>query len=74
MDDAGIDIQVLSHGAPSAQRLDAENGPAIARQANDNLHATAQAHPDRFAAFAALATAVVLAATFAFAAVRRLPD
>lgn len=57
MDEAGIDIQVLSHGAPSAQRLDAETGPAIARQANDNLHATVQAHPDRFAAFAALATA-----------------
>lgn len=57
MDDAGIDIQVLSHGAPSAQRLDAETGPGIARQANDNLHATVAASPDRFAAFAALATA-----------------
>lgn len=56
MDEAGIDIQVLSHGAPSAQRLDADTGPAIARQANDNLHATVRANPDRFAAFAALAT------------------
>jgi predicted TIM-barrel fold metal-dependent hydrolase len=57
MDEAGVDIQVLSHGAPSAQRLDAESGPGIARQANDNLHAIVAAHPDRFAAFAALATA-----------------
>ncbi len=57
MDASGIDIQVLSHGAPSAQRLDVETGPGIARQANDNLHATVLANPDRFAAFAALATA-----------------
>jgi predicted TIM-barrel fold metal-dependent hydrolase len=57
MDESGIDIQVLSHGAPSAQRLDAESGPGIASQANDNLHAAVQANPDRFAAFAALATA-----------------
>ena len=57
MDEVGIDVQVLSHGAPSAQRLDADTGPALARQANDNLHATVQANPDRFAAFAALATA-----------------
>ena len=57
MDAAGIDIQILSHGAPSAQRLDATSGPGIARRANDNLYATVKAHPDRFGAFAALATA-----------------
>ena len=57
MDEAGVDIQVLSHGAPSTQRLDADEGPAIAAQANDNLHATVQTHPDRFAGFAALPTA-----------------
>ena len=57
MDAAGIDIQVLSHGAPSAQRLDAQTGPAIAREANDNLHATVTSNPTRFTGFAALATA-----------------
>ncbi len=29
MDEAGIDVQVLSHGAPSTQRLDAEIGPGV---------------------------------------------
>ena len=57
MDEAGIDIQVLSHGAPSTQRFDADEGPAIATRANDNLYETVQAHPDRFAAFGALPTA-----------------
>jgi predicted TIM-barrel fold metal-dependent hydrolase len=57
MDDAGIDVQVLSHGAPSTQRFDAETGPDIATQANDNLYAMCQANPTRFAAFGALATA-----------------
>ncbi|MEE8334242.1 MAG: amidohydrolase family protein [Alphaproteobacteria bacterium] len=57
MDEAGIDIQVLSHGAPSTQRFDADEGPAIAVRANDNLYETVQAHPERFAAFGALPTA-----------------
>lgn len=57
MDEAGVDIQVLSHGAPSTQRLDAETGPKVAKQANDNLHATIQANPSRFAGFGALPTA-----------------
>ncbi len=57
MDEAGIDVQILSHGAPSTQRLDADIGPAVAAAANDRLRATVAAHADRFAAFAALATA-----------------
>ncbi|HEX3881195.1 MAG TPA: amidohydrolase family protein [Stellaceae bacterium] len=57
MDEAGIDVQVLSHAAPSLQQVDAETGPALARAANDRLHETVQAHPDRFAAFGALPTA-----------------
>jgi 2,3-dihydroxybenzoate decarboxylase len=56
MDEAGIDIQVLSHGAPSVQKMDPESAVRLARQANDRLHATVRAHPTRFAAFAALPT------------------
>ena len=57
MDEAGIDVQVLSHGAPSTQKMDAKTGIAVATKANDRLHEICQAHPDRFAGFAALPTA-----------------
>ncbi len=58
MDAAGIDIQVLSHGAPSVQRIaDAELAVHLARGANDRLADTVAAHPDRFAGFAMLPTA-----------------
>ncbi len=57
MDDAGIDIQVLSHGAPSTQKLPAETAAALTARVNDRLHA-AVAGNRRFAAFAALPTAV----------------
>jgi predicted TIM-barrel fold metal-dependent hydrolase len=56
MDEAGIDIQVISHGAPSTQRLGAEAAVRLARNANDRLAQAIAAHPDRFAAFAALPT------------------
>ena len=57
MDEAGIDVQVLSHGAPSTQRMDAATAVPLAKRANDRLHEAVLAHPDRFAAFAALPTA-----------------
>jgi 2,3-dihydroxybenzoate decarboxylase len=57
MDEAGIDVQVLSHGAPSTQRLEGEQAVSLARGANDRLYAAIQQHPDRFAGFAALPTA-----------------
>ncbi|MGC2520980.1 MAG: amidohydrolase family protein [Burkholderiales bacterium] len=56
MDEAGIDVQVLSHGAPATQRLDAETAVPLARRANDRLHEAVRAHPGRFAGFAALPT------------------
>jgi 2,3-dihydroxybenzoate decarboxylase len=56
MDEAGIDIQVISHGAPSAQKLSGPEAPAIAARVNDRLAAVVKARPDRFAAFAALPT------------------
>ena len=58
MDDAGIDIQVLSHGAPSTQKLPAETAPAMATRVNDRLAAIVAKNPTRFAGFAALPTAV----------------
>ena len=57
MDEVGIDIQVLSHGAPSAQKLPAETAVAITRGVNDRLAAACAAHPTRLAGFAALPTA-----------------
>src|SRR5438045_7578947 len=62
MDAAGLDIQVLSHGAPSVQRLEAELAVRLARGANDRLAETVRSHPDRFAGFAMLPTAVPKAA------------
>jgi len=57
MDEAGIDIQVLSHGAPSAQKLPADIAVDLTRQVNDRLHAAIGKHPTRLAGFAALPTA-----------------
>jgi predicted TIM-barrel fold metal-dependent hydrolase len=57
MDAAGIDVQVLSHANPSLQKLDAETAVPLARRVNDRLHQAVEAHPDRFAGFAALPTA-----------------
>ena len=39
MDEAGIDVQVISHGAPSTQKLPAETAAALTRRVNDRLHA-----------------------------------
>ncbi|HUK06439.1 MAG TPA: amidohydrolase family protein [Stellaceae bacterium] len=57
MDEAGVDFQVLSHGAPSTQRLSGESAVAMARDVNDRLHRVVIEHPRRFGAFAALPTA-----------------
>ena len=62
MDEAGIDLQVLSHGAPSAQKLPAAIAADVTRRVNDRLAAVVKANPQRFAAFAALPTAVPEAA------------
>jgi len=56
MDEAGIDIQVLSHGAPSAQKLPIEIAAQLTSQVNDRLAKVCAANPKRFAAFAALPT------------------
>jgi 2,3-dihydroxybenzoate decarboxylase len=56
MDEAGIDVQVISHGAPATQKLTGDGAVALTRQVNDRLAAACAAHPKRFAAFAALPT------------------
>ena len=62
MDDVGIDMQVISLGAPSTQKLPAETAAALTRRVNDRLHAQVGKNPQRFAAFAGLPTAVPEAA------------
>ena len=57
MDEAGIDLQVLSHGAPATQRLDPETAVPLARRANDRLHEAVSKHPGRFEGFAVLPSA-----------------
>lgn len=57
MDEAGIDVQVLSHGAPATQRLDAETAVRVARRANDKLADLVKGSRGRFAGFAVLPTA-----------------
>ena len=57
MDEAGIDLQVLSHSIPGLQAVDAATGVPLARRVNDRLYEAVRAHPDRFAGFAALPTA-----------------
>ena len=57
MDEAGIDMQVLSLVAPGPQGYDAKIGVPVAIDANDRMHEVCERHPTRFAAFAALPTA-----------------
>jgi predicted TIM-barrel fold metal-dependent hydrolase len=56
MDEAGIDLQILSENNPATQNLDPESAVTLARASNDVLHEAARAHPGRFAGFATLPT------------------
>ncbi len=58
MDAAGIGLTVLSHGAPSGQRLPPDIAAPLITRVNDRLHEVVRANPNRYAAFAALPTAV----------------
>lgn len=57
MDATGVDMQVLSHGAPSLQKIGADIAGDLARKVNDRLGEACARYPKRFAAFAALPTA-----------------
>ncbi len=54
MDDAGVDVQVLSVPNAGIQKLGSERATAISRELNDRMAAAVTAHPDRLRAFASL--------------------
>jgi predicted TIM-barrel fold metal-dependent hydrolase len=56
MDEAGIDVQVISHCPPATQNLPADDSIRLSRRANDVLAEAVRRHPDRFAGFAILPT------------------
>jgi predicted TIM-barrel fold metal-dependent hydrolase len=56
MDDAGIDVQVLSVVAPGSQQVPTEAAAELRRALNDRCADVIAAHPDRFNAFATLPT------------------
>jgi len=55
MDEAGIDVQVLSLTSPGVQVFDAETAVAYARSANDYLADAVRRHPTRFVGLTAIA-------------------
>jgi uncharacterized protein len=54
MDEAGVDLAVLSLVAPGVEQLDGPEAVRLARACNDELAAAVERHPDRLAGFAAL--------------------
>jgi predicted TIM-barrel fold metal-dependent hydrolase len=54
MDEAGIDISVMSENNPAAGNLELEASVATAKASNDFLHGMIQANPKRLKGFAAL--------------------
>jgi predicted TIM-barrel fold metal-dependent hydrolase len=62
MDEAGVDVAVLSLTTPGVQSLDADLAVELARSSNDGLAAVVRSQPDRFQGFATLPTPVPQAA------------
>lgn len=56
MDEAGIDVQVLSLTTPGLERVPASDAAVLARDINDELADRIRQQPGRFAGFAALPT------------------
>lgn len=52
MDDAGVDLAVLSLATPGVEQLDGSKAVALARECNDELAAAVERYPDRLAGFA----------------------
>jgi hypothetical protein len=58
MDEAGIDVQVLSLTSPGTEQLEGDEAIAISRASNDFLAHAVKRNPTRLAAFATLPTAI----------------
>jgi uncharacterized protein len=56
MDQAGVDVQVLSVTTPGVQSLEPTRAVPLAQAANDRIAETIRARPDRFEGFATLPT------------------
>jgi uncharacterized protein len=57
MDEAKVDMQVLSLTSPGTEQLDAAEAISLAREANEFLGAAVKKNPTRFGGFATLPTA-----------------
>ena len=55
MDEAGVDMQVLSFSAPGVEAMDVADAKVMARKVNDELAEKISKHPKRFAGFATIA-------------------
>ena len=62
MDDAGVDMQVLSLSTPGVEQLDSDIAIALSREENDRRGEAVKAYPTRFAGFATLPISVPEAA------------
>jgi predicted TIM-barrel fold metal-dependent hydrolase len=56
MDEAGVDIEVLSLSTPGVEQFDGETAAAVSRETNEILADAVKRHPDRFSAFAVIPT------------------
>lgn len=56
MDNAGVDVQVLSLCPPATQSLEPDEAVPLAKEVNDLIARTVQHRPDRFQGFATLPT------------------
>src|SRR5258705_12013033 len=56
MDEAGVDMQIISHGAPSAQKLSGDDAVALVRRDTDQPAGADAQRPTRLAGVARPAT------------------
>src|SRR5690606_21029382 len=54
MDEAGIDVQILSLSLPNVYFLEGDDAVALARHCNDYLASLVEVHPTRFRALASI--------------------